>query len=99
MSENNMSDSGDSKSASGAEALASAAGCVIFLDKEEFVCVLKAQQEPIVVCALRGTFRNMYTYLTSYRGLLFAHKTKTPVPLEGYELINAEEIRFCGRRL
>ena len=75
------------------------ANCVSFLEKEEFIDVLKRQENPVVVCSVRGTFRMTYTYLTSYRGLLFAHRSQTPIPLEGYELINAEEIRFSGRPL
>ena len=74
-------------------------GCVVFLDREEFIEVLKRQEEPVVVCSLRGTLRYRHTYLTSYRRMLFAHRTKTPIELEGYDLINAEEIRFAGRRL
>jgi hypothetical protein len=76
-----------------------ASGCVAFLDREEFTEVLKRQEEPLVVCSLRGTLRYRHTYLTSYRGILFAHRTKTPIELEGYDLINAEEIRFAGRRV
>ena len=94
-----MSDSGKEKSVSGAELLSSTAGCVVFLEREEFMDVLKRQENALVVCSLRGTLRNLYVYLTRYRGLLFAHKGKSPIPLEGYELINAEDIRFCGRRL
>lgn len=74
-----------------------ASGCVVFLDREEFIDVLKRQEEPVVVCSLKGTFRNRHTYLTSYRGMLFAHRAKAPIELEGYDLINAEEIRFSGR--
>lgn len=76
-----------------------ASGCVVFLEREEFIDVLKRQEEPVVVCSLKGTLRNRHTYLTSYRGMLFAHRSKTPIELEGYDLINAEEIRFAGRRL
>lgn len=94
-----MSDGGEEKSVSDAERLASASGCVVFLDKEEFIDVLKRQKDPLVVCSLKGTFRNVWTYLTCHRGMLFAHRSKSPIPLEGYELINAEEIRFSGRRL
>lgn len=94
-----MSDSAEENSAPDAERLASASGCVVFLDKEEFIDVLKREEEPLVVCSFKGTFRNVWTYLTSYRGMLFAHKSKSPIPLEGYELINADEIRFPGRRL
>jgi hypothetical protein len=94
-----MSDDRQEKSVSGEELLAAAAGCIIFLEREEFIDVLTRQDHPLVVCSLRGTFRNAYTYLTSYRGLVFAHRSKEAVPLEGYELINAEEIRFSGRRL
>ncbi|NQT84676.1 hypothetical protein HQ563_16780 [bacterium] len=94
-----MSDIRKEKSVSEAELLASAAGCVVFLEREEFIDVLKRQEEPLVVCTFKGTFRNVCIYLTRYRSLLFAHRSKSPIPLEGYELINAEEIRFCGRRL
>ncbi len=94
-----MSDSTKEKSVSGAELLTSATGCLIFLEREEFIDVLKRQEEPLVVCSLRGTFRNLCIYLTRYRGLVFAHRSRSPIPLEGYELINAEDIRFCGRRL
>jgi len=94
-----MSDSDIEKMASGEGRAVLGAGCVIFLEREEFIDVLKKQEKPLVVCSLKGTFRNLYTYLTSYRGLLFAHKAKSPIPLEGYELINAEAIRFCGRRI
>ncbi len=94
-----MSDAREEKSVSGVELLASAAGCVIFLGKEEFIDVVNRQDEPLVVCHLRGTFRNVYTYVTRYRGFLFAHRGSRPIPLEGYELINAEGIRFSGRRL
>jgi hypothetical protein len=76
-----------------------ACGCVAFLEREEFIDVLKRQEEPLLVCSLRGTLKNVYTYVTCYRGFLFAHRSKIPIPLEGCELINAEEIRFCGRRL
>ena len=76
-----------------------AGGCVIFLEREEFIEVLKRQEEPLVVCSLKGTLKNRHTYLTSYRGMLFAHRAKSPIELEGYDLINAQEIRFGGRRL
>ncbi len=94
-----MSESGAENVGFSKEKAALAAGCVVFLEREEFVEVLKRQEKPLVICSFKGTFRNLYTYLTQYRGLLFAHRAKTPMPLEGYELINAEEIRFCGRRL
>jgi hypothetical protein len=94
-----MSDSDVERMASGKGRVVFGAGCVIFVEREEFIDVLKRQEKPLVVCGLKGTFRNLYTYLTSYRGLLFAHKAKSPIPLQGYELINAKEIRFCGRRL
>jgi hypothetical protein len=94
-----MSGSGEEKWTSALKDAVSKPACVVFLEKEEFVDVLKRQEEPLVICSLRGTLRNVYTYLTTYRGLLFAHRSKSPIPLEGYELINAEEIRFCGRRL
>jgi hypothetical protein len=97
--ERNMPDNDVEKTMSPEERVMLGAGWVILLEKEEFIDILKRQDKPLVVCSLKGTFRNVYTYLTTYRGLLFAHKAKRPVPLEGYELINAEEIRFCGRRL
>jgi len=96
-----MGESAEEKLLSGSsdkERLASG-GCVIFLEREEFIDILKRQEDPMVVCNLRGTLRNLYTYLTCYRGLVFAHRSRSPIPLEGYELINAEEIRFSGRRL
>jgi hypothetical protein len=94
-----MSQNADEKSEAREELLAAAAGCVVFLEREEFIDVLKRQEEPLLVCSLSGTFRNAYVYLTCYRGLPFAHRTRTPIPLEGYELINAEQIRFPPRRL
>lgn len=76
-----------------------AGGCVVFLEREEFKDVLRRQEDPVVVCSLKGTLKNRHTYVTSHRGMLFAHRSKTPIELEGYDLINAEEIRFAGRRL
>ncbi len=94
-----MSESESEKPASIGEPVHLSGRCVAFLERDEFIDVMKRQEEPLLVCSFKGTFRNTYTYLTSYKGLLFAHKTRTPIPLEGYEFINAEAIRFCGRRL
>jgi hypothetical protein len=98
MREMEMPETQKRESALAEELAASESRCVVFLGREEFIDVLKRQGDPLVVCNLRGTLRNSYTYLTRYKGLVFAHRSREPIPLEGYELINAEEIRFCGRR-
>ncbi len=94
-----MPETQERKSTVAEELATSESGCAVFLGREEFIDVLKRQEDPLVVCSLRGTLRNSYTYLTRYKGLVFAHRSREPIPLEGYELINAEEIRLAGKRL
>jgi len=57
-----------------------AMGPVILLEPEDFLSILRKMDRPIVVHSPSG-FMTKYKYLTTYRGLYFACKSKEPVTL------------------
>ena len=74
-----------------AEAL-KAIGPVVFLDGDEFVCLLERMEKPLVVQSPSG-FMTKYKYLTGYRGLVFFAKSKFPLMLpSAAEIITAKKI-------
>ncbi len=70
-------------------------GGVVRMKPDEFRKVLIRAAEPAVVIAQGGVFSTTYQYLTSYKGLVFFTKSKTPLDLPaGAEVIAADQIRM-----
>lgn len=57
-----------------------AMGPVVLVESEAFLSVLRKMDAPIVVHSPSG-FLTKYKYLTAYRGLYFACKSKEPLML------------------
>jgi hypothetical protein len=93
---------GASGAAAGAAAAAiaqaiKASGAIVNVDPEDFLRILRRQQEPLVIHAIGGFFSTNYQYLTSYKGLAFF--TKSPDPLDlpgGSEVVQAKKIWIPG---
>jgi hypothetical protein len=74
-----------------------ASGAIIRVEPEDFLSILRRQQEPLVVHATGGFFSTSYKYLSSYKGLAFF--TKSPAPLDlpgGCEVVQAQKIWIPG---
>jgi len=70
-----------------------ASGAIIRLEPDEFQKVLERMESPLVVIAEGGFFSSKYQYLTSYKGLTFYCKSRTPLNLPTKsELIRSRKI-------
>jgi hypothetical protein len=95
-----MMSAGASAAAAGAAAAAQAikaSGAIVRVEPDDFLEILRRQQEPLVVHATGGLFSTSYQYLSSYKGLAFY--TKSPVPMRlpnGCEIVQARKIWIPG---
>ena len=70
-----------------------ASGVIVRLNPDEFWKVMVRVPNPLVVIAQGGVFSTNYQYLTSYKGLAFFTKSKTPLDLPpGAEVVTADRI-------
>lgn len=68
-----------------------ASGTIVRVEANEFLKILAKTKTPLVVQHEGGVFGKKYFYLTSYKGLAFHTKSKTPLNLPGdIELIAAQ---------
>lgn len=68
-----------------------ASGTIVQVEPKEFAAILAKTKTPLVVQYEGGVFGKKYYYLTSYKGLAFHAKSKTPLSLPGdIELIAAQ---------
>jgi hypothetical protein len=89
--------SASSISAAGAAAAAianaiKASGVLINVTPEDFAAILRRAERPLVVTAEGGYFSKHYKYLTSYKGLAFYTKARSPLALPA----DAEVVRAGG---
>jgi hypothetical protein len=74
-----------------------ASGAIVRVEPEDFLRILRRQQEPLVVHATGGFFSTSYQYLSSYKGLAFFTKSPTPLSLpSGCEVVEARKIWIPG---
>lgn len=89
-----------SGAAAAAAALAQAtraSGVIVSVEPEDFLNILAQQEAALVVHATGGFFTPNYQYLTSYKGLAFFTKSRTPLELPwGTELVQAKKIWIPG---
>jgi hypothetical protein len=70
-----------------------ATGVVVRLEPNEWLSVLKRNENAVVVVAEGGMFKKSFRYLTSYRGLAFFTKSDQALVLPGSaEVITAKSI-------
>lgn len=70
-----------------------ASGVLVRVEPDDFVRILNAQAEPLVIRARGGMFRAHWRYLTSYKGLGFFTKSPEALLLSGRaQVINARKI-------
>ena len=74
-----------------------ASGVIVRLEPDGFLEILRRAKDPLVVHA-RGGFLSRYEqYLTSYKGLAFFTKSRTPLELPGTaELVESGAIWIPG---
>lgn len=83
---------GAAAAAAAAQAI-KASGAIIKMEPSDFQAILSRQEDALVVMAEGGFLGKTYSYLTSYRGLIFYTKTGEPMHLPSdAELIRAEKI-------
>ncbi len=70
-----------------------ASGAIVHVEPQDFEAILSKSEAPLVVRAEGGFLSRKYSYLTSYKGLIFYTKTPIPVrlPIKA-ELIAARKI-------
>jgi hypothetical protein len=74
-----------------------ASGVIVQVKENDFMSILSRVEEPLVVCAKGGFFTANYQYLTSYKGLAFYTKSRSPLPLPATaELVTAAKIWIPG---
>jgi hypothetical protein len=74
-----------------------ASGVIIRVLPEDFLNILRRQQEPLVVQATAGFFSTKYLYLTSYKGLAFFAESPTMLPMPANcEIIQSQKIWIPG---
>lgn len=74
-----------------------ASGVIVRVLPEDFLSILRRQQEPLVVQATAGFFSTKYLYLTSYKGLAFFTESPTMLPLPANsEIIQSQKIWIPG---
>ena len=70
-----------------------ASGVLVRVTPEDFAAILRRTERPLVVASQGGFFSTSYKYLTSYKGLAFYTKSRTPLVLPtGAEIVNAKGI-------
>ncbi|MHC4663441.1 MAG: hypothetical protein ACYS8W_17410 [Planctomycetota bacterium] len=70
-----------------------ASGVIIHVEPVEFLRILDKHEEPLVVHCEGGIFWTTYQYITTYKGLAFYTKDKSPITLPPYtELVIAKRI-------
>ncbi len=70
-----------------------ASGTIVRVEPEVFLGLLQRQENPLVIHARTKLANRRYRYLTSYKGLAFFTKSKTPLSLpSSIELVEAKEI-------
>ncbi|UCD30617.1 MAG: hypothetical protein JSV03_02105 [Planctomycetota bacterium] len=70
-----------------------ASGVLIRMESADFLTIMQRQEMPLVVIAEGGFWGKTYQYLTSYAGLAFFAKSKTPLDLpQDTEIISAKKI-------
>jgi hypothetical protein len=70
-----------------------ASGVLMRLDPAEFLGLLARVKNPLIVAAEGGVFTSKYQYMTSYKGLAFYTKSKTPLDLpHDAELVEARTL-------
>ena len=70
-----------------------ASGAIVRVEPQDFVTVLARADQPVLIVAQGGFLSTTYQYLTSYKGLAFYAKSKTPLQLpKDIELIQAKKI-------
>jgi hypothetical protein len=74
-----------------------ASGTIVRVESEDFLRILRRQQEPLVVHATGGLFSTSYQYLSSYKGLAFFTRSQAPLSLPGgCEVVRAKKIWIPG---
>ncbi len=74
-----------------------ASGAIVQIEPEGFAAILNKSRDPLVVYAEGGVFSVNYQYLTSYKGLTFFTKSRTPLRLpSGAEIVPAKKIWIPG---
>ena len=74
-----------------------ASGVLVRVAPQEFLNILRRQQQPLIVHATGGVFRTHHQYLSSYKGLAFYTKSPEPLSLPpGSEIVNAGSISIPG---
>ena len=70
-----------------------ASGSIVRVEPQDFLTILSKVENPLVVLSEGGFFSTNYRYLSSYKGLAFFTKSKTPLVISGnVELITAKKI-------
>ncbi|OPX29483.1 MAG: hypothetical protein B1H09_06315 [Gemmatimonadaceae bacterium 4484_173] len=70
-----------------------AVGSIVTLTPEEFLRILSAADDPLVVTALGGLFVKWYKYIFSFKGLTFYCKSRSELMMPGsVQLIQAKKI-------
>lgn len=95
-----MSASAGAAAAAAAAAIAQAtkaSGVVVRVDPEGFHTIVERARGALVVHARSGILSTSYQYLTSYKGLAFYTKSRSPIRLPGdAEVVLAEKIWIPG---
>jgi hypothetical protein len=74
-----------------------ASGAIVRVEPDDFLRILRRQQESLVVQATAGFFSTSYQYLASYKGLAFFTKSPIPLDLPGdCEIVQARKIWIPG---
>jgi hypothetical protein len=74
-----------------------ASGVIVRIEPNDFLRIVRQNDEPLVVHAQGGLFSVKHMYLTSYRGLAFFAKSSVPLPLDGHvEVVEAQKIWIPG---
>ncbi len=74
-----------------------ASGVIVRVEPADFLVIVQLNDQPLVVHATGGFFKQHHQYLTSYRGLAFF--TKSPIALElpdHGDLVEAQKIWIPG---
>ena len=83
---------GSTVAAAAAMEAAKAMGPIVCVEPANFLDIVEKNKDGIIVTSIGG-FWSSYKYLTSYKGLIFFAKRKTPLMLpSGVEIINAKKI-------
>ncbi len=70
-----------------------ASGAIVKVEADVFEQLIQKQQDGLVVFNEGGIFSTSYKYLTSYKGIFFFTKTKTPLILPAnLEVVKTKKI-------